>query len=89
MEPKPRTNQLMKKVRNSGALARNETGRGGNNLFYAQSWALTAMLMLSPEYGPRFPLLVSVLAAGVAGGTALSTVYRISPHSLKSPCLSR
>jgi len=59
-----------------------ETGRGGANHLYAQSCALTAMLMLSPEYGPRFPLLVSALAAGVAGGTALATVYHISPDAL-------
>ena len=33
-------------------------------LFYAQTWALTEMLVLSPEYGARFPALITALSLG-------------------------
>ena len=43
--------------------------------FYAQSWALTDMLVLSPEYGPRFGALTAALASGTPGSQALAAVY--------------
>lgn len=45
------------------------------NLFYAQSWALAHMLVLSPNYAPRFPTLVIALASGTPGAEALTTIY--------------
>jgi tetratricopeptide (TPR) repeat protein len=54
----------------------------GSAVFYSQSWALTAMLLLSPEYGPRFRLLLASLASGVGGEAALSSVYRRSPDNV-------
>ena len=51
-------------------------------VFYAESWALTAMLMFSPEYSPRFRLLLGSLASGVGGEAALRAVYGRSPDAL-------
>jgi len=44
-------------------------------VFYAQSWALTGMLMLSPEYAPGFARLAAALASGQPGVQALPAVY--------------
>lgn len=44
-------------------------------LFYAQSWALTEMLILSPEYKTRFPQMLSELSTGAGGAEALTAVY--------------
>jgi hypothetical protein len=33
--------------------------RGDADLFYAESWALTEMLMLSPKYAPSFPKILA------------------------------
>jgi tetratricopeptide (TPR) repeat protein len=44
-------------------------------LFYAESWALTDMLALSPEYSPRFQTLISTVSEGVASARAVITVY--------------
>jgi tetratricopeptide (TPR) repeat protein len=44
-------------------------------LFYAESRALAGMLVFSPEYQGRLRGLVTALAAGTPGETALATVY--------------
>ena len=44
-------------------------------MFYAQSWALADLLMLSPTYSPGFPTLLAALASGVPAESALSAVY--------------
>jgi hypothetical protein len=44
-------------------------------IFYAESWALTDMLALSPGYAPLFPQLVREIASGVSGREALHAVY--------------
>jgi tetratricopeptide (TPR) repeat protein len=49
--------------------------REGAGLYYAQSWALTEMLVLSPEYGPRFHALMNALSAGTPSLKALALVY--------------
>jgi tetratricopeptide (TPR) repeat protein len=41
-----------------------EGDRDRAGLFYAQSWALTSMLFLSAEYGPRFRDFVTALSFG-------------------------
>ena len=45
-------------------------------LFYAESWALVHMLLLSPDYGPRFSALMTALSAGTPATQALTTTYR-------------
>lgn len=44
-------------------------------LFYAQSWKLTEMLVLSPEYRPRFQMLTAVLTSGIPSLQAIEKVY--------------
>lgn len=44
-------------------------------VFYAQSWALTGMLFLSPSYGPRFPELAAALSLGEPSIAAIAKVY--------------
>ena len=49
--------------------------RDGASLFYAESWALVHMLVLSPQYGPRFPVFVAALNEGLSSPAALTSVY--------------
>ena len=56
--------------------------RDSAGLFYAQSWALTEMLVLSPEYGPRFHALLTALSAGTPSLKALATVYAKSADTI-------
>ena len=49
--------------------------RGTANLFYAQCWALTEMLLRSPDYSSRFPELLAALSVGTPGVEALAKVY--------------
>jgi tetratricopeptide (TPR) repeat protein len=51
-------------------------GVGREGLFYAQSWALADLLMLSPNYAARFPALLAALASGVPAVRALEAVYQ-------------
>jgi hypothetical protein len=56
--------------------------REGAGLYYAQSWALTEMLVLSPEYGPRFHALMNALSAGTPSLKALTLVYAKSEDAI-------
>lgn len=49
--------------------------RGNAEMFYAESWALTHMLKVSPVYASRFPQVVELLTSGIASREALETVY--------------
>ncbi len=49
--------------------------RENASLFYAESWELTDMLVLSPNYAPRFHDLISALASGISGAEVLTSVY--------------
>jgi tetratricopeptide (TPR) repeat protein len=44
-------------------------------LFYAQSWKLTEMLLLSPQYAPRVQALIAALTSGTPSLRALEKVY--------------
>jgi tetratricopeptide (TPR) repeat protein len=44
-------------------------------LFYAQSWKITEMLMLSPEYRPHFQALIAALTSGMPSLQAMTEVY--------------
>jgi hypothetical protein len=63
---------------NSEALQNREQ----SSLFYAQSWAFTRMLLLSPEYRVRLPEMIAALVSGEAGATALAEVYGKSLASM-------
>ena len=62
---------------------------GRERLFYAQSWALTDLLMLSPSYSPGFPTLLAALASGVPAESALWTVYHMPPDALLAELRAR
>lgn len=49
--------------------------RDAVDLFYAECWALTDMLMGSPTYQPRFPELVRAVSSGAPGDHAIASVY--------------
>lgn len=66
----------------AGPPARSDRARTG--LFYAQSWALVHMLMLSREYAPRFPVLIAELASGAPGAKALTSVYGRSLDAIET-----
>ena len=46
-----------------------------SRLFYAQSWALIHMLMLSDEYGKAYPAFSRALLSGAAPAAAFQQVY--------------
>jgi len=56
--------------------------RESAGLFYAQSWALTEMLVLSPEYGPRFHTFLAALSSGTPSLKALTEVYAKSVDTI-------
>ena len=49
--------------------------RNKMSIFYAESWALTHMLMLGEAYGPRFSLFVSAIAKGRSAAECFHTIY--------------
>jgi tetratricopeptide (TPR) repeat protein len=49
--------------------------RESMHLFYAESWALTDMLLWSPQYGPQFSRFISALRFGETGRIAFGKVY--------------
>lgn len=63
-------------------LATKAQTRAEAGLFYAQSWALAEMLIVSPEYKARFPQMLSELSTGVSGTDALTAVYGKSSDAI-------
>jgi tetratricopeptide (TPR) repeat protein len=57
---------------------RSDTGtdRARINMFYAESWALTDMLIFSPEYAPHFGELLGAVALEESDNQILEHVYR-------------
>jgi hypothetical protein len=56
--------------------------RDGAELFYAQSWALTEMLLRSPEYAPGFQQVLSAARSGEPSLEAFARVYAKSPEEI-------
>ncbi len=54
------------------------------NVFYAQSWALTHLLSMSPEYGPAFPKFLQSIRSGATTTESLNAVYGKTPDQLKA-----
>lgn len=50
-------------------------GRDRVDLFYAESWALTDMLVLSPEYASHFQDLIASLSEEASSAGALAQIY--------------
>jgi len=57
--------------------------KGHTGVFYAQSWALTHMLSLSGEYGPKFNDFLNAVVAGRPGAEALEEVYGKTPSEMQ------
>ena len=53
-------------------------------VFYAQSWALLDMLVLSPQYALNFSELINALSSGTPGSQALSAIYGKSLPAISS-----
>jgi hypothetical protein len=49
--------------------------RGAADLFYAESWAFTEMLALSPGYAPGFQKFIARISSGMPGIEALAATY--------------
>jgi Tfp pilus assembly protein PilF len=49
--------------------------RERSGVFYAQSWALTHMLYLTPEYGPHTPSFIEHIHSGEPAAEALRAAY--------------
>ena len=56
--------------------------RATSALFYAESWALTGMLALSPTYRPCFADLAAALAAGADGPSAVQSACHKPIHAV-------
>lgn len=56
--------------------------RSANDVFYAESWALTGMLALSPGYASRFPRFVAAAGEGVPSLDLLSRIFGKSAEEL-------
>ena len=55
-------------------------------LFYAESWAITTLLISSEEYGPRFRELMATLSAGTNSVEALHRVYGSTVQKIEQDC---
>ena len=56
-------------------LARLAESSETTELFYAESWAVAEMLLHSPQYAARFPMLAATLAAGTRAAQAMTAIY--------------
>jgi tetratricopeptide (TPR) repeat protein len=56
--------------------------RTENNVFYAESWALTAMLALSPGYAAKFPRFVGAAGEGSSSLDLLTRIYERSAEQI-------
>jgi Tfp pilus assembly protein PilF len=65
----------------SGASLRREE-RKAADLFYAESWALTGMLALSPGYAAGFQQFIAAAGAGTASLNALTQTYAKSADAI-------
>ncbi len=59
-------------------------GRESAAMFYAESWALAGMLLLSPDYSARFPQLMIAAEAGRPSLDALEAVFGKSAQAIES-----
>jgi len=55
--------------------SRGREERAAANLFYAESWALTEMLLLSPDYAPGFKQFIALVRSGSPSWEAFQATY--------------
>jgi tetratricopeptide (TPR) repeat protein len=58
-------------------------------LFYAQSWALTDLLLFSPKYAPGFAVFLASLSTGTTTENALLSAYRVTADVLAADVRAR
>jgi len=58
-------------------------------MFYAQSWAVTDLMLFSPQYSSNFPVFLSSLSWGVSTEDALETVYHTAPDLVMADARTR
>ena len=58
--------------------------RDSNALFYAESWALAQMLLLSPDYTGHFSQLIASAGQGRSSAETLQALYGKSPQTVES-----
>ncbi len=63
--------QLVELTENSPIRA----DRNQADIFYAESWALTDMLIFSPAYAPRFSELLAEMASGASDAETIARIY--------------
>ncbi len=56
--------------------------KDGAALFYAESWAVTDMLVYSPDYAPRFGVLLATLNSGLTSAQAFTNVFGKSQEAV-------
>jgi len=62
--------------------AQSSEERSTMDLFYAEGWALTQMLILSPEYAPGFQKFVALVGSGSSSWEAFKTTYAKSESEI-------
>lgn len=62
--------------------AQSRQERGEADLFYAESWSLTEMLVLSPGYAPDFQKFIARIASRTPSMEALSSTYGKSADAI-------
>jgi tetratricopeptide (TPR) repeat protein len=67
---------------NQGWLAQQPQKQDG--MFYAESWALTNLLISNDSYSARFPELIRMLDSGVNSADALTRVYGVPLATLET-----
>lgn len=60
------------------------TAAGHASLLYAQSWAVTSLLMLHPKLQPRWPQLLQKLQQGQSAESALAEVHGLTLQKLEA-----
>jgi tetratricopeptide (TPR) repeat protein len=58
-------------------------GHERTSMFYAESWALTHLLMFSPAYSPRMGALLDRLGGGTSGARVIGDVHGKPPAALE------
>ena len=58
-------------------------------MFYAQSWALTDMLLFSPKYAAGFPAFVAATGSGMSSERALAAVYHTGLEAVAADLRAR
>jgi tetratricopeptide (TPR) repeat protein len=71
------------------SLEKPELDANRTNLFYAESWAITDLLMFSPAYRAHFPVVLAALASGIPPERAFREAYGATPDTIERDARAR